>query len=103
VTGLANADRCRPDLGRWSLLRDSHLSGEGTYLVVRIRARKRQQPRIGTPEAALTANAGLAAISEVRDVNGRAYRGAGCGGRTYQAADLIRSRDTGRILQLRRR
>jgi len=33
--------------------------------VVRIRGRKRQQPRVGTPEAALTANAGLAAISEL--------------------------------------
>jgi hypothetical protein len=49
------------------LLRDSHLSGEGTYLVVRIRPRKRKRhrPRIGTPEATLTANAGLAAISEL--------------------------------------
>jgi len=47
------------------LLRESHLTGEGTYLVVRIRGRKRQQPRVGTPEAALTANAGLAAISEL--------------------------------------
>ena len=32
---------------------------------IRARKRKRQQPRIGTPEAALTANAGLAAISEL--------------------------------------
>ena len=47
------------------MLRESHLTGEGTYLVVRIRGRKRQQPRVGTPEAALTANAGLAAISEL--------------------------------------
>jgi len=42
-------------------------SGEDTYLVNRIRGRKpkRQQARIGAPDAALTANAGLAAITEL--------------------------------------
>jgi hypothetical protein len=51
------------------LRRDDHLSGEGTYLVSRIRGGrgKRQQPRIGAPDAALTANAGLAAVSELCD------------------------------------
>jgi len=42
---------------------------EGTYLVTRIRGgkRKRRQVRIGVPDAALTANAGLAVISELCD------------------------------------
>jgi len=42
-------------------------SGEGTYLVSRIRggSRKRRLPRVGAPDAALTANAGLAAASEL--------------------------------------
>jgi hypothetical protein len=46
---------------------DNHLSGEGTYLVSRIRGgnRRRQQLRVGAPDAALTANAGLAAIAEL--------------------------------------
>jgi len=41
--------------------------GEGTYLVARIRggSRKRQQPRVGAPDRALTPNAGLAAVSEL--------------------------------------
>ena len=41
--------------------------GEDTYLVNRIRGRKpkRQQARIGAPDEALTANAGLAAITEL--------------------------------------
>src|SRR6266702_644794 len=42
-------------------------SGEDTYLVTRIRGRRRtrRQARIGAPDAALTANAGLAAITEL--------------------------------------
>jgi hypothetical protein len=46
---------------------NDHLSGEGTYLVSRIRVgrRKRRQVRIGAPDRALTANAGLAAVSEL--------------------------------------
>jgi hypothetical protein len=49
-------DRCQAD---------DHLSGEGTYLVSRIRGgrRKRRQVRVGAPDAALTANAGLAAVT----------------------------------------
>jgi hypothetical protein len=41
------------------------LSGEGTYLVNRIRGgrRKRRQVRVGAPDAALTPDAGLAAVS----------------------------------------
>src|SRR5260370_41504994 len=42
----------------------------GTYLVKRIRSgpgRSRQQPRIGAPDPARTANAGLAAITELCD------------------------------------
>jgi hypothetical protein len=51
------------------LRRDDHLSEEGTYLVARIRGRKRKrrQARIGAPDAALTPSAGLAAISELCD------------------------------------
>jgi hypothetical protein len=51
------------------LRRDDHLSEEGTYLVARIRGRKRKrrQARIGAPDAALTPNAGLAAVSELCD------------------------------------
>jgi Transposase DDE domain group 1 len=51
-------DRCQAD---------DHLSGEGTYLVSRIRGgrRKRRQVRIGAPDAALTANAGLAVVTEL--------------------------------------
>jgi hypothetical protein len=52
------------------LRHDSHLSEEGTYLVVRIRGRKRtrrQRARIGAPDAALTPNGGLAAVSELCD------------------------------------
>jgi hypothetical protein len=43
------------------------LSGEGTYLVNRIRGGKRQrrQARIGAPDPALTPNAGMAAVSEL--------------------------------------
>jgi hypothetical protein len=46
---------------------NDHLSGEGTYLVGSIRGerRKRQQVRIGAADRALTANAGLAAVSEL--------------------------------------
>jgi hypothetical protein len=46
---------------------DDHLSGEGTYLVSRIRGKrqKRRQPRIGAPDVTLTANAGLAAVGEL--------------------------------------
>ena len=49
--------------------RDDHLSEEGTYLVARIRGgkRKSRQARIGVPDAALTANAGLAVIGELCD------------------------------------
>ena len=50
--------------------RDNRLSGTGTDPVARIRGRKRkhrQQARIGAPDAASTANAGLAAISELCD------------------------------------
>jgi Transposase DDE domain group 1 len=48
---------------------DDHLSEEGTYLVARIRGRKRKhgQARIGAPDAALTPSAGLAAVSELCD------------------------------------
>ena len=44
-------------------------SGEGTYLVSRILGgrRKRRQAQIGAPDRALTANAGLAAVSELCD------------------------------------
>jgi hypothetical protein len=51
------------------LRRDNHLSGEGTYLVSRIRGRKRKrrQARIGAPDAALTPNGGMAAITELCD------------------------------------
>src|ERR1017187_862919 len=44
-------------------------SGEGTYLVSRIRGgrRRRRQARVGAPDAALTPNAGLAAVSELCD------------------------------------
>ena len=43
------------------------LSGEGTYLVDRIRGGKRRgrQARVGAPDAALTPNAGMAAVSEL--------------------------------------
>src|SRR5260370_38927034 len=42
-------------------------SGEDTYLVTRIRGRRRtrRQARVGAPDAALTANAGMAAVSEL--------------------------------------
>jgi hypothetical protein len=51
------------------LRRDDHLSEEGTYLVDRIRGRKRKrrQARIGAPDAALTPSARLAAVSELCD------------------------------------
>jgi hypothetical protein len=51
-------DRCQAD---------DHLSGEGTYLVSRIRGRrrKRRQVRIGAADQSLTANAGLAVVSEL--------------------------------------
>jgi hypothetical protein len=44
-------------------------AGEDTYLVVRIRGRKRKrrQARIGAPDRALTPSAGLAAVSELFD------------------------------------
>jgi hypothetical protein len=43
------------------------ISVEGTYLVSRIRGsrRKRRQVRVGAPDRALTANAGLAAVTEL--------------------------------------
>ena len=46
---------------------DDHLSGEGTYLVARIRGgrRKRRLARVGALDRALTPNAGLAAVSEL--------------------------------------
>jgi DDE family transposase len=46
---------------------DDHLSGEDTYLVMRLRdvKRKRQRPRVGAPDRSLTANAGMAAVSEL--------------------------------------
>jgi Transposase DDE domain group 1 len=49
------------------LRRDDHLSEEDTYLVDRIRGgkRERRQVRVGAPDAALTPNAGMAAISEL--------------------------------------
>src|SRR5260370_42406784 len=42
-------------------------SGEDTYLVTRIRGRRRarRQARVGAPDAARTANAGMAAVSEL--------------------------------------
>jgi hypothetical protein len=45
------------------------ISAEGTYLVKRIRGgrRGRQQVRPGAPDRSLTANAGLAAVSELCD------------------------------------
>jgi hypothetical protein len=48
---------------------NNHLGWRGTYLVNRIRGRrrKRRQARIGAPDAALTPNAGMAAISELCD------------------------------------
>ena len=51
-------DRCQAN---------DHLSGEGTYLVSRIRGvrRKRRLVRAGAPDRALTANAGLAAVTEL--------------------------------------
>jgi Transposase DDE domain group 1 len=51
-------DRCQAN---------DHLGGEGTYLVSRIRGgrRKRRQVWVGAPDAALTANAGLAAVTEL--------------------------------------
>ncbi|HEX9358419.1 MAG TPA: hypothetical protein VF933_31975 [Streptosporangiaceae bacterium] len=51
------------------MLRNDHLSEEGTYLVARIRGRKRKrrQARVGAPDAALTPSAGLAAVSELCD------------------------------------
>jgi len=47
--------------------KDDHLSGEGTCLVSRIRGgrRKRQQVRASAPDRSLTANAGLAAVTEL--------------------------------------
>ncbi len=46
---------------------NDHLSGEGTYLVSRIRGgmRKRRPARVGAPDPTLTPNAGLAAITEL--------------------------------------
>jgi hypothetical protein len=46
---------------------NNHLGWRGTYLVNRIcgRRRKRRQARIGAPDAALTPNAGMAAISDL--------------------------------------
>jgi len=46
---------------------EDHLSSEDNLLVSRIRGRKpkRQQARVGAPDAALTANAGLAAVTEL--------------------------------------
>jgi hypothetical protein len=48
---------------------DDHLSGEGTYLVSRIRGRKPewQRVRAGAPDRSLTANAGLAVVTELCD------------------------------------
>jgi Transposase DDE domain group 1 len=46
---------------------NDHLSGEDTYLVDTIRGsrRKRGQVRVGAPDAALTPDAGMAAVSEL--------------------------------------
>src|SRR5487761_1226689 len=46
---------------------NNHLGWRGTYLVNRIRGgkRKRRQVRVGAPDAALTPNAGMAAVSEL--------------------------------------
>ncbi len=65
-------------------------SGEGTYLVARIRggSRKRQQPRVGAPDRALTSNAGLAAVSELCGQLGVA-------GAIDAAAGPIKQRDRG--------
>ena len=52
------------------LRNDDHLGGEGTYLVISIRVgrrRRRRQVRVGAPDRALTANAGLAAVTELCD------------------------------------
>src|SRR5437764_14875959 len=51
-------DRCQAN---------DHLSGEDTYLVSRIRggSPRRQRVRAGAPDASLTANAGLAAVTEL--------------------------------------
>jgi hypothetical protein len=48
---------------------NNHLGWRGTYLANRIRGRRRErrQARIGAPDAALTPNAGMAAISELCD------------------------------------
>jgi hypothetical protein len=48
---------------------NDHLSEEGTYLVGSIRGErwKRQQVRVGAADRALTANAGMAAVSELCD------------------------------------
>jgi len=46
---------------------EDHLSGEDTYLVARIRGgkQKRRQARVGAPDRTLTANAGMAAVTEL--------------------------------------
>jgi len=52
------------------LRRDNHLREKGTYRVTRIRGRKRTcrlRARAGAPDAALTPNSGLAAITELCD------------------------------------
>jgi Transposase DDE domain group 1 len=48
---------------------DDHLKRRGTYLVARIRGgrTKRRQARVGAPDPALTANAGMAAVTELCD------------------------------------
>jgi hypothetical protein len=48
---------------------DYRSSGEDTYLVRRIRggSRRCQRVRAGAPDASLTANAGLAAVTELCD------------------------------------
>jgi hypothetical protein len=48
---------------------DDHLSGEGTYLVARIRGRKQKRPQVrtGASDRALTPSSGLAAVSGLCD------------------------------------
>src|SRR5213075_2659073 len=64
--------------------------GRGTYLVNRICGRrwKHRQARIGAPDAALTANSGLAAVSELCER-------LGVTGAIDTAAGPVKQRDRG--------
>lgn len=81
-----DADRCRSGLGDDRCQANDHLGGAGTHLMSRMRGsrRKRQQVRVGAPDAALSANARMAAVTELCGRLGD--RGTGCGGRPGQAA-----------------